>query len=79
MHLRIIQDSVRIEKPFAWRSDNAPIRKWRAVSPIDDPQMFNVFLTYDLPFGRKRPFGTNRGCALDTLAGGWTLVFLTHY
>jgi TonB dependent receptor len=55
------------------------VRKWRAVSPIDYPHMFNVFLTYDLPFGRKRSFGRNWGRALDTLAGGWTLAFLTHY
>jgi hypothetical protein len=55
------------------------VRKWRTVSPIDYPNMYNVFLTYQLPFGRGREWGRNWGRALDTAAGGWSLVFITHY
>src|SRR5581483_11286828 len=55
------------------------VRQWRTVSPIDYPHMFNVFLTYQLPWGKGRVFGKHWGRALDTLAGGWTLAFTTHY
>ena len=33
------------------------VRKWRTVSPIDYPHMFNLFLTYQMPFGRGRNVG----------------------
>ncbi len=55
------------------------LRKWRSVSPIDYPHMFNVFLTYQLPFGRGHAWGGDWGRPLDTAAGGWTLAFTTHY
>jgi len=55
------------------------VRKWRTVSPLDYPQMFNLFLTYQLPVGRGQAVGRNWGRALDAAAGGWTLVFITRY
>jgi len=55
------------------------VRKWRTVSGIDYPHMFNVFLTYQMPFGHGRTWGANWGRWLDTAAGGWTLAFTTHY
>jgi hypothetical protein len=55
------------------------VRKWRTISPIDYPNMLNVFVTYELPFGRGKQWGSNRGRTLDTAAGGWSLVFITHY
>jgi hypothetical protein len=51
----------------------------RAVSPIDYPHMFNLFLTYQMPFGRGRTWGRNWSRALDCAAGGWTMAFTTHY
>lgn len=55
------------------------VRKWRTVSPIDYPHMFNVFLTYQLPFGHGRTWGSSWVRPLDTAAGGWTIAFTTHY
>ncbi len=51
----------------------------RTVSPIDYPHMFNLFLTYDMPFGRGRSIGRNWARWLDTVVGGWTVAFTTHY
>jgi hypothetical protein len=55
------------------------VRDWRTVSPIDYPHMFNLFLTYNLPFGRGRKMGSHWSRPLDTVAGGWTMVFVTHF
>jgi len=51
----------------------------RTVSAIDIPNMINVFLTYQMPFGRGRAWGSNWSRGLDTVLGGWTLAFTTHY
>ena len=51
----------------------------RTVSEIDIPHMLNLFLTYQMPFGRGRTWGGNWPRALDWLAGGWTTAFTTHY
>jgi len=55
------------------------VRKWRTVSPLDYPHMFNLFLTYQLPVGRGQALGHNWNRTLDAIAGGWTLAFITHY
>lgn len=51
----------------------------RTVSPIDIPNMVNVFLTYQLPFGRGKMWGKNWSRPLDAIAGGWSLAFTSHY
>ena len=51
----------------------------RTVSPIDIPNMINVFLTYQMPFGRGRTWGRDWARWLDAAAGGWTMAFTTHY
>jgi hypothetical protein len=51
----------------------------RTVSPIDHPHMFNLFLTYQMPFGRGRKWGSHWSRWMDSAAGGWTFAFTTHY
>ncbi len=51
----------------------------RTVSEIDIPHMLNLFLTYQMPFGRGRAFGGDWPRWLDYAAGGWTTAFTTHY
>lgn len=51
----------------------------RTVSAIDIPHMANVFLTYQMPFGHGRAWGRNWSRWLDSVAGGWTMAFTTHY
>jgi hypothetical protein len=55
------------------------VRRWRTVSPIDYPHMFNVFLIYQMPFGHGRTWGRSWARPLDAAVGGWTLAFTTHY
>jgi hypothetical protein len=44
----------------------------RAVGASDIPQMFNLASTYDLPFGKGKPF-LNQNGFLNALIGGWRL------
>ena len=52
---------------------------WRSVSPIDAPHLARAFVTYEMPFGRKRSWGTNWARWLDSLAGGWSLSWAARY
>jgi hypothetical protein len=54
-------------------------RKYRTVTAIDRPHMMNLFLNYQLPFGRSRAWGKSWGRPLDTATGGWLLGFTSHY
>ncbi len=40
---------------------------------------FNGFVTYDLPFGRGRTFGSNINRAADLVAGGWQVNAITQF
>ena len=51
----------------------------RTVSEIDIPNMVNLFLTYQMPFGRGRTYGRDWSRGLDAVVGGWTMAFTTHY
>lgn len=44
----------------------------RAVGASDIPQMFNLASTYELPFGKGKPF-LNQNGFLNALIGGWRL------
>jgi hypothetical protein len=40
---------------------------------------FNGFVTYDLPFGRGRAFGSNMNRAADLVAGGWQVNSIMQF
>ena len=40
---------------------------------------FNGFVTYDLPFGRGRTFGSNMNRAADLVAGGWQVNSILQF
>jgi hypothetical protein len=46
-------------------------RHYRSVSDIDRPQIFRLFATYELPFGRGRALGRNWAPWFDYVLGGW--------
>jgi hypothetical protein len=46
-------------------------RFYRSVSDMDRPQMFRLFVTYELPVGRGRAFGGNWPRWLDHAFGNW--------
>src|SRR5262249_7415316 len=45
----------------------------RAIAVDDIPQMFNIAVTYELPFGNGKPF-LNRKGVLNGILGGWHLT-----
>jgi hypothetical protein len=42
---------------------------------FDARHIFSLAGSYELPFGKDRPFGTNWNRALDAVAGGWDVSF----
>jgi len=46
-------------------------RRYRCVSDVDRPQMFRLFVNYELPVGRRRAVGANWPAWLDYALGGW--------
>jgi hypothetical protein len=46
----------------------------RSISGHDIPQDFTASVTYELPFGRGRMFGSNMNRAVDAIAGGWQVA-----
>jgi hypothetical protein len=46
----------------------------RSISGHDIPQDFTASLTYELPVGRGRAFGSNMNRALNAVAGGWQVA-----
>jgi hypothetical protein len=54
-------------------------RFYKSVTDTDRPHVARLFLTADLPFGRKRHFGANWPKFLDHIAGGWALTWVTRF
>jgi len=50
----------------------------KALSSFDIPQRVVLAWTYDLPFGKGRPFA-NRGGPVNVLAGGWKIAAVQKY
>ncbi len=48
-------------------------RRYRCVSDVDRPQMFRLFVNYELPVGRRRALGADWPAWLDYALGGWEL------
>lgn len=51
----------------------------RSISGHDVPQSFTASLTYELPFGRGRTFGSNMNRVLDAVAGGWQVATAVRF
>jgi carboxypeptidase family protein len=47
--------------------------KYRALAPDDIPHVLNVAASYELPFGKSKPFLSGGGLA-DKILGGWKLT-----
>ncbi len=45
----------------------------------DVPHAFNGFVTYDLPFGRGRKFGTNLNKAVNAAVGDWQINAIVNW
>lgn len=50
-----------------------------SISANDTPQRFVIATTYELPFGRGKPFGKDANQFVDALIGGWQVgAFITY-
>jgi hypothetical protein len=50
-------------------------RAWeRAVAAEDIPQIFNIALTYELPFGDGKPYLSGKGKIVNAILGGWRMT-----
>jgi len=47
--------------------------------PFDQPHVFNLLFSYDLPFGRGKRYMGNRNVIVDGLLGGWTVSGIARY
>ncbi len=53
-----------------WSNDPSNRRSGYSLSPDDTPQVFNVAVTYELPFGQGKRFINGKGLA-NAIFGGW--------
>jgi hypothetical protein len=55
------------------------LRLDKSISQFDRTHWVKIGASYDLPFGRGRPFGGQMNRAVDFAAGGWTLQYIGNY
>ncbi len=51
----------------------------KSFNPFDQPHVFNLLWTYDLPFGRGKKFGSDSNAIVNGLLGGWTISGAQRY
>jgi hypothetical protein len=54
-------------------------RHYRCVSDVDRPQMLRLFVTYELPVGRRRAVGGDWPAWLDYALGGWEVSGILRF
>lgn len=54
-------------------------RHYRTVGPYDRTHLFRLFLTYDLPVGRGRAYGSGWPGWLDKAIGNWSVTWVARY
>ena len=51
----------------------------KSVTSYDQPQVVKVGITYELPVGKGRRFGSNLSPWIDSVVGGWRLSYIGNY
>lgn len=51
----------------------------KSLSDADVPHIFALALTYQLPFGRGKRFGSNMSGFVDKILGGWEIAGITRW
>lgn len=54
-------------------------RDAETVLPYDQTHILKGYVTYELPFGRGRKFGSDMPAALDAFLGGWNITTIFRY
>lgn len=52
---------------------------YKAIDPYDRTHVYKVAVTYDLPFGKGRPFLANAHPVVNAIAGGWNIAAIMNY
>lgn len=68
-----------VEQRLAGRADNLNDRLYKSVTDTDRTHAGRMFVTFDLPFGQKRRWGSEMLRWLDAVAGGWGATWVTRY
>ncbi len=59
--------------------NNYDLSDTKTLLPFDQPHVFNVLNSIDLPFGKGKKFFGASNRAVDTIVGGWTLGVIGRY
>ena len=51
----------------------------KSFNPFDQPHVFNVMWTYDLPFGKGGKYMTNLNPIVNQVVKGWTVAGAQRY
>ncbi len=51
----------------------------KSISSYDQPQVVKIGISYDLPVGKGKRFGSNLNPVLNNIAGGWKLQYIGNY
>jgi len=62
-----------------WAQDNYNIRDMKSYLHFDQPHVFNILNSYDLPIGRGKRFLNVQNRWLDVLVGHWTIAAAQRY
>lgn len=69
----------QIGSPGATPQDYNNLPDSKSFSNMDVPQVFNLMLSYDLPFGRGKRWMSNSNQLVNALVGGWTIANIDQY
>lgn len=69
----------QIGSPGATPQDYNNLADSKSFSNMDVPHVFNLMLSYDLPFGRGKRWLSNSNTLVNALAGGWTIANIEQY
>ena len=59
--------------------NNYDLSDTKTLLPFDQPHVFNILNSIDLPFGRGKKFFGSSNRAVDAIVGGWTLGVIGRY
>ena len=69
----------QIGSPGATPQDYYNIKDSKSFSNMDIPHVFNVLLSYDLPFGKGKKWLSQRNSFVNAAVGGWTIASADVY
>jgi hypothetical protein len=65
--------------PGATPQDYNNVADAKSFMNMDIPHVFNILLTYDLPFGKGKKFLSNANALTNAFVGGWTIATADVY